>query len=58
MSFMRLPAGCVLKQLATRFGTLSPAVATRIQSASTADLDGIAQRILTAQTLDEALGAR
>jgi Domain of unknown function (DUF4351) len=51
-------AEVVLKQLATRFGALSSAVATRVQSASTADLDRIAQRILTAQTLNEALDAR
>jgi hypothetical protein len=51
-------AEIVLKQLATRFGALSPAVATRVQSASAADLDRIAQRVLAAQTLDEALGTR
>jgi len=51
-------AEIVLKQLATRFGALAPAVATRVQSASAADLERIAQRVLTAQTLDEALGAR
>ena len=49
-------AEIVLKQLATRFGALAPAVATRVQSASAADLERIAQRVLTAQTLDEALG--
>jgi Rod binding domain-containing protein len=49
-------AEMVLKQLATRFGTLSPAVATRVQSASAAELDRIALQVLTAQTLDEALG--
>ena len=48
----------VLKLLATRFGALPPAAATHIQSASAADLDQIAQRLLTAQTLDEALGTR
>jgi Domain of unknown function (DUF4351) len=46
----------VLKQLATRFGQLSAAVAARVKGANTADLDAIAQRVLTAQTLDEALG--
>jgi hypothetical protein len=51
-------AEIVLKQLATRFGALAPAVATRVQSASVADLERIAQRVLTAQTLDEALGTR
>jgi len=49
-------AETVLKLLATRFGALSSAVAARVQSANTADLDRIAQRVLTAQTLGEALG--
>jgi hypothetical protein len=48
----------VLKLLATRYGQLSAAVAARVQGANTADLDAIAQRVLTAQTLDEALGTR
>jgi hypothetical protein len=39
-----------------RIGSLSAAVAARVQGANTADLDAIAQRVLTAQTLDEALG--
>jgi hypothetical protein len=51
-------AQIVLKQLATRYGRLSAAVAARVQGANTADLDAIAQRVLTAQTLDEALGTR
>jgi hypothetical protein len=51
-------AEIVLKQLATRFGGLSPAVQTLLQSASAAELERIAQRVLTAQTLDEALGTR
>jgi hypothetical protein len=38
-----------------RIGSLSAAVAARVQGANTADLDAIAQRVLTAQTLDEAL---
>jgi Domain of unknown function (DUF4351) len=50
-------AEIVLKQLAARYGALPPAVAARVQGASAADLDGIAQRVLTAQTLDEALAA-
>jgi hypothetical protein len=48
----------VLKLLATRYGQLSAAVAARVQGANTTDLDAIAQRVLTAQTLDEALGTR
>jgi uncharacterized protein DUF4351 len=51
-------AEIVLKQLTTRFGALSPAVTSHVQSASAVDLDRIAQRVLTAQTLDEALGPR
>ena len=46
----------VLKQLATKYGTLSAAVAERVRGATAADLDGIAERVLTAETLDEALG--
>jgi hypothetical protein len=48
----------LLKQLATRYGQLSAAVAARVQGADAADLDAIAQRVLTAPTLDEALGTR
>jgi hypothetical protein len=48
----------VLKQLATRYGALSAAIAARVRDASAADLDGIAERVLTARTLDEALGTR
>jgi hypothetical protein len=51
-------AEIVLKLLATRYGALPTAIAARVQSASTADLDGIARRVLTAQTLEEALGTR
>jgi hypothetical protein len=48
----------VLEQLATRYGELSAAVTARVQGASRSDLVAIAQRVLTAQTLDEALGTR
>jgi hypothetical protein len=48
----------VLKLLATRYGALSAAIAARVRDASAADLDGIAERVLTAGTLDEALGSR
>ena len=51
-------AEMVLKLLANRYGALAPTVATRVQSASAAELDGMAQRVLTVQTLDEALGTR
>jgi len=48
----------VLKLLVTRYGELSARVVARVHEASTADLDAIAQRVLTAQNLDEALGTR
>jgi hypothetical protein len=48
----------VLKLLAMRYGALSAAIAARVRDASAADLDGIAERVLTARTLDEALGTR
>jgi hypothetical protein len=51
-----LRAQIVLKLLATRYGELSAEAVASVQGASTADLDAIAQRALTAQTLDEALG--
>jgi len=46
----------VLKQLATRFGILSAAAAQRVRTADAADLERIAERILTAQSLDKTLG--
>lgn len=49
-------ARIVLKLLATRFGALRPAIEARVRDASAVDLDAIAERVLTAQTLDEALG--
>jgi hypothetical protein len=48
----------LLKQLATRYGALSGEVATRIREATASELDGITERVLTANTLDEALGLR
>jgi hypothetical protein len=51
-------AEIVLELLATRYGQLSSAVAARVQGANAADLAAIAQRVLTAKTLDEALGTR
>jgi hypothetical protein len=50
-------AALVLRQLATRFGPLTQAVEGRIAEASVAQLDEIGERLLTAQTLDEALGS-
>ena len=46
----------VLKQLVLRFGTLSEANLARICGARDAELDAVAERVLTAQTLEEALG--
>ena len=46
----------LLKLLATRYGTLAPEVADKVRSASTVELDGIAERVLTAKTLEKALG--
>jgi hypothetical protein len=45
----------VLKQLALRFGPLSEAVQVRVRNAQDAQLDALAERVLTAQILDEAL---
>src|SRR5882724_664957 len=44
----------ILKQLALRFGPLTEQVQTRVRSAQGAHLDAVAERILTAQTLEEA----
>ena len=46
----------ILKLLALRFGPLSDAAQTRVRSAQDPQLDAIAERMLTAQTLQEALG--
>jgi len=46
----------VLKLLLLRFGPLTEAVRSRLSSAPDAHLDAVAERILTAQTLEEALG--
>jgi hypothetical protein len=46
----------ILNQLALRFGPLTEAVQTRVRSAQDAQLDAVAERVLTAQTLEEALG--
>jgi hypothetical protein len=50
-------AALVVKQLTRRFGPLPPPVEARIAEASIAQLDEIGERLLTAQTLDEALGS-
>ena len=46
----------ILKQLALRFGQLTEAVQTRVRSAQDAQVDAVAERVLTAQTIEEALG--
>ena len=46
----------VLKQLATKYGYVPLAMVTRVRKASGVDVDEIAVRVLTADTLDEALG--
>jgi hypothetical protein len=46
----------ILKLLALRFGPLTEAAQTRVRGAKDAQLDAVAERILTAQTLEEALG--
>ena len=46
----------LLKQLATRYGALSASEADKVRNASTPELDSMAMRVLTANTLDEALG--
>lgn len=48
-------ADIVLKQLALRFGEVPAAVEARIRGAGIEDLDRIATRVLTAQSLDEAV---
>ena len=48
-------AGIVLKLLALRFGDLDEASVQRIRSASAESLDVVAERILTAHSLEEAL---
>jgi hypothetical protein len=49
-------AELVTRQLTRRFGSLPPAALEQIASASIEKLDGIGERLLTAQTLHEALG--
>jgi hypothetical protein len=50
-------AALVIRQLAKRFGPLTQPVETRIAEASVEELDEIGERLLTAQTLNEALGS-
>jgi len=50
-------AAMITKQLTLRFGPLTPEVEARIAAASIAELDGIGERLLAAQTLHDALGS-
>ena len=45
-----------LKLLAWRFGPLTGTILTRVRGAQDAQLDAVAERMLTAQTLEQALG--
>ncbi|HVZ33110.1 MAG TPA: DUF4351 domain-containing protein, partial [Polyangiaceae bacterium] len=53
---LRGRAAIVARQLTRRFGALSPEVAARISAASVDELDTIADRLLAAQSIEEALG--
>jgi len=46
----------ILKLLASRFGPLTEVVHSRIRSADSAQIDAMADRMLTARTLEEVLG--
>jgi hypothetical protein len=47
----------LIRQLTARFGHVEPQLGDRIQHASIAELDAIGERLLTAQTLQDALGS-
>lgn len=49
-------AALVIRQLVSRFGPLPQQAEARIAQASVEELDKMGERLLTAQTLDEALG--
>lgn len=51
-------AALVIRLLASRFGPLPQQVEVRVAEASVGELDEIGERLLTAQTLDEAIGSR
>jgi hypothetical protein len=46
----------ILKMLAGRFGPLPDLIQTRVRGADDAQLDAVAERMLTAQSLEQALG--
>jgi hypothetical protein len=45
----------ILRLLALRFGPLTEATQTRVRGAQDAQLDAVAERMLTAKTLEEAV---
>lgn len=49
-------AALICRQLAVRFGPLTAEVETQIRTASIDELDAIGERLLTAATLQDALG--
>ena len=51
-------ADIVMRQLAVLFGPLPADAAARISASSSDELDRIGERLLSAQSLDEALGSR
>jgi hypothetical protein len=46
----------ILKQLAIRYGAVSAAIETHVRTAGSTELDRVAERVLTARTVEEALG--
>ena len=46
----------ILKLLLLRFGPLTQSVQDHVRGAQDAQVDAVAERMLTAQTLDEVLG--
>jgi hypothetical protein len=46
----------ILRQLDTKFGPLDEATRNRVATASTAELDRYAERILDATTLEDVIG--
>jgi hypothetical protein len=53
---LRGRAELITRQLTLRFGALPPEALSRIATASIEELDALGERLLTAQTLEEALG--
>lgn len=51
-------ATLINRLLALRFGPLSESIRARVEQSSIAELDTIAERVLSATTLEEALGPR